>query len=43
MSCKTPEEKEEKSHYVYVCTKGENSSQALENWDSVKEFIIKAE
>ena len=35
------QEKEEKSHYVYLCKKGEGSKDALSFWDEVKEVLIK--
>ena len=41
MSVKTDEEKDEKSHYVYICRKGEDSDSALKNWDEVKAVLTK--
>ena len=42
-SCKTEEEKNEKSHFIYICKKGENSKNALENWEKVKEELENTE
>ena len=40
-NCKTPEEKKDKSHFVYVCTKGKNADAALTQWDKIREQLEK--
>lgn len=40
-NCKTEEEKNDKSHFVYVCTKGANADNALQNWEKIKEKLEK--
>mmetsp|Transcript_7009 Transcript_7009/g.7864 ORF Transcript_7009/g.7864 Transcript_7009/m.7864 type:complete len:113 (+) Transcript_7009:398-736(+) len=40
-NCKNEEEKANKSHFVYVCTKGKNSDDAFKNWDRIREQLEK--
>ena len=40
-NCKTPEEKNDKSHFVYVCTKGKNADDSLKNWEKIREQLEK--
>ncbi|CAI2378812.1 unnamed protein product [Moneuplotes crassus] len=38
-NCKSEEEKNDKSHFVYVCTKGKNAERAQDNWPQIKEQL----
>ena len=40
-NCKGEEEKANKSHFVYVCTKGEKADESFKNWDKIREQLEK--
>jgi ubiquinone/menaquinone biosynthesis C-methylase UbiE len=40
-NCASEQEKNDKSHFVYVCTKGENANDALEHWENIREQLEK--
>ena len=39
--CKTDEEKNDKSHFVYIWTKGSDSENADKNWGRIEEQLVK--
>jgi SAM-dependent methyltransferase len=40
-NCKGEEEKNDKSHFVYICTKGKNANECHKNWNKIREQLEK--